>query len=113
MRTPKLTHYKRPMLFFQYGSEDEHYQYSPHRGSRLRIVYPDGKSQWKSYYLEYLDLEYVQNAPWDWHCYGFLNSIDELLGYYSQFRSPQAAIRAMRKYDKMMGFPPADFLGFL
>lgn len=103
MVKPKLTHLKRPMLFYQDGTGDQ----GSIDGPRIRIVFPDGRSMWKSYV-------FAESYVWDYHCYATDFGFDpQACDWFSKFPSAKHAIKAMREYDKNEGYEPADFLGYL
>lgn len=103
MVKPKLTHHKRPMLFYQDGTGDQRFIDGP----RIRIVFPDGRSMWKSYVC-------AEKHVWRRHCYDTDSVFDPQFGdWFSIFPSAKHAIEEMRKYDRDEGYEPADFLGYL
>lgn len=64
--------------------------YSRNNGSGYRLIYPDGR-------VEYNHI----NPKGDWS-YSCLSR-----------SSRKGAVRAMRKYDRVNGYKPAKFLGYL
>lgn len=103
MKKPKLTHTRRPMLFYQEGNGNP-YTYT---GPRLRIIFPDGKAMWNCYASGYEEF----TVP----CYGYdlPYKVDKYDNSCAKFPSAKAALKAMRDYDKNNGYPKADFLGYL
>lgn len=71
---------------------------------RIRVVYPDGKVQYK--YLE---------SHWDSFrdvCWGNFK-VNKKIGEYSQFKDTKTALKEMAKFDKKSGYKKAIFLGYL
>ncbi len=107
MRAPKEPKtWKRPRLYFQEANDNDE--------SRIRIIYPDGKSEWMVGSDQW---ENGANAT----CWSskivrligpeFENQMCE--GCYGKDSSPQQALARMCAYDAEMGFEPAIFCGEL
>ncbi len=84
---------ERPRLYLQNGFDED--------AARIRIIYPDGSSEW----LCNGDPE-KEYAP----CWA---AIQPLYHGKGKNRTQQEAIRAMRHYDDIVGWPSAHFLGYL
>lgn len=88
-KEPKTFNY--PRLYFQIGF------YKGYRG-RLRIVYPDGTAEF-SWAL-------AMKNPWGgtpcWLKYPYRGQL---------VSTGEKALKLMRRYDKKVGFPAAEFVG--
>lgn len=84
---------RRPWLFYQEATDNT--------VDRLRILYPDGRSQyaWGEHYFmkPCWSRKHEPNG-------------EEVFGIST---NRGIAFRAMRRYDKTLGFKPAEFLGNL
>lgn len=120
MGKPKLTHYKRPMLFMQVGDGSGSYEY----GFRLRILYPNGRicwlsynedSDWKTDQHEFRATCYDGEELQDSYYHSKFNkySVCKYGSKYTRFRSVEDALYVMRMHDKECGYGNAEFLGYL
>jgi len=93
MKPPKEPKtWKRPRLYYQPTCDVDR--------SRIRIIYPDGRSEWNSsgYHVE------ISFPP----CWS-----EGIIGEYGKNETPQAALKAMRVHDRDCGYKPAIFCGEL
>jgi hypothetical protein len=96
-REPKT--FKRPRLYYQEAYD------TLLLGGRIRIIYPDGLCEW----LSWGNPEHIYAPCWAAiKPYNFY-ATDE----YGKCKSGRAALKRMRVYDYIQGWPPADFLGEL
>jgi hypothetical protein len=93
MKQPKT--FRRPRLYYQHAVN--------HKSDRIRIIYPDGRSEW----LRDGDPEDTDIPCWAEECRCFNYEV------YGKCKSAKESLRNMRKYDKLCGWPPANFLGEL
>lgn len=102
MKPPKEPRtWRRPRLYYQEAPGDKRHP------SRIRIIYPDGKSEWFWYNSSPVE---VFEPCWSESYYKSETIYGEAFG---QDSSPYEALCRMREYDKRNGWPPADFLGEL
>ena len=104
MKQPKEPKkWRRPRVYLQLTDDREN--------ERLRIIYPDGSSEW-SYYHVYFNIQKSHRPCWSAGCEWIINSQRSWNTYVLGIdTSPQEALRRMRKYDKEMRFPKALYLG--
>ena len=106
MKPPKEPKtWKRPRLYYQ---PTNHIM-----TSRIRIIYPDGSSEW------------MQDCYWEEGSYGPCWATDRVTtngpefpgqrasGFYGKHKTPRAALVAMRTYDEIKDWKPAIFCGEL
>lgn len=116
-KTPQPNRFNRTdkiHLFYQPGNPERHKQSWIDQTQRLRIIFDNGTSAWFSLRGGYCI--YGPEEGLNDHCY--VSSKTRILApnmkdCASTFRTFDAAIKAMRKFDQKKGFPPAEYLGFL
>jgi hypothetical protein len=70
-----------------------------HGYSRLRIIYPDGSSQ------------FCCGTYWTYPCWAPDAAFSDYLEIRGKHASAFEALRVMREFDEKHGFPPAIFIG--
>lgn len=70
---------------------------------RLIVIRPDG--------LKGRVCNYYEGIAGACYCTNFFRDADD--DHWSKFPSPEAALKAMRKYEKENGLPEAEFVGEL
>lgn len=94
MKKPKEPRaWKYPRLYYQSAP-------SYYNRERIRIIYPDGKSEWVD---NVSDPDLVYRPCWA----GWKDRVDD----YGKNKTPFLALKAMRTYDRTFDWPKADFLG--
>lgn len=103
MKKTKLSHYNKPMLFYQFGSSNG--------DDCIRIIFPDGKTT-----FNFLSLIFKhEHSNFVGPCWAITGTIknDKFNNHYYKLSSAEIAIRKMKEFDREHGYKPAKFLGYI
>jgi hypothetical protein len=95
---------RRPVMFLQICGERG---YGAVDGSRVRIFYPDGTTEWCA--LTGDAMEYAFDEP---PCWLQIDEFDVDKGYYKP-NNIKESIRLANRYDRQSNWPKMEFLGEL
>jgi hypothetical protein len=98
---------RRPVMFYQEALNDN---YSYQHSSRVRIFYPDGRSEWCAFAFAgdglSKDFYNFDEVP----CWEKETKKDEKYHKIAPSKTMMEAIRRARKFDKECGFPKMEMV---
>jgi hypothetical protein len=104
-KEPRTFNY--PRMYYQPGTDESTLAVA---GSRVRIIYPDGRAEWCLLSSMKPSHEWADGRCDSYNeAYTFEEPCCYLAGGGSAYG--MVTLRIMREYDERRGFPPAEFLG--